>query len=197
LGYRNREIEVKLEVLGTSDLYKVNKKVEEFVENAYKDFEYIVGDATDWYWHTPDQSDGDFVRLRRKPGGAEITMKAVDKGDPIDRVEIDLAIEGWEQGKILMTGVFGPPVEKVRKKYHVYFLEDEHTTISVYKVRGDDRVFLEVEAKSLSRVKELTLALKNALPDTDIVRVGSSIYEIFVAKDKPRVQTIEDFLETA
>lgn len=195
MGYKNREIEVKIEVVGTSDLYRVNKKIEEFVDKVYPDREYIVGDATDWYWHTPKQSAGDFVRLRRNNDGAEITMKAVDKDDITDRVEIDLPIASWEQGKILMEGVFGSPVEKVRKKYHVYFLENEHTTISVYKVRGDDRIFIEVEARTKSRMTELTNQLKEFYPDHEFKRVKSSIYEIFVAKNKVQYEELDDFLD--
>lgn len=195
MGYRNREIEIKLLVEGTSKLPLMKETVEAWVTSLYPDFDYVIGNATDLYWHAPDRGQGDFVRLRRTSGNkAQITMKGTDKDDITNRIEIDLEVDDYKQARVLMEGLHGDPIERVKKKYHVYFLENDDTTISVYQVTKDSRVFIEIEGRTKKRVRELTAALLAFNDNFQYTWVNSSLYNIFVAKDGMETQSVDNFL---
>lgn len=195
MGYRNREIEIKLLVENSSKLPLVKETVEDWVKSMYPDFDYVIGNATDLYWYAPDHGKGDFVRLRRMSNSnAQITMKGTDKDDITNRIEIDLEVDDYKQARILMEGLHGEPIERVKKKYHVYFLENDDTTISVYQVAKDPRVFVEIEARTKKRVRELTSALLAFDENFQYTWVNSSLYNMFVEKDEMEVQPVDNFL---
>ena len=194
MGYKNRELEIKLMPVGVRKLEDMNATVRSWVETLDVESEYLVGDATDLYWHAPISSEGDFVRLRRTSGSrAQITMKSTDTEDITNRVEIDLEVDDHTQAKVLCLGMFGKVIEKVRKKYYVYFLENDDTTISVYQVKGDKRVFIEVEARSKRRIRQLTQSLMEYCGDMEFVWIKSSIYNMFVEKAPAQVSLIDNF----
>jgi adenylate cyclase class IV len=147
----------------------------------------VVGCASDTYWDVPEESQADFLRLRildePDEGGnpAQITLKASDKGGNVNRVEVDLGVSDHVQANKLLTYLLGDPLGQVTKRYTVYFLEDVHTTISVYKVMKDKRIFVEVEATTLKRVKEMTKTLveKGGLK---VERIPQSLFDMFVQK---------------
>lgn len=198
MGYRNREVEIKLLVENTNKLPLAKEMVEGWVKTMYPEFDYVIGHATDLYWHAPDQGQGDFVRLRRTSDNrAQITMKGTDKDDITNRIEIDLEVEDYRQARILMEGLHGEPVEKVQKRYHVYFLENDDTTISVYQVTKDPRVFVEIEARTKRRVKELTKSLLDFDQNFKYSWVNSSLYKIFVEKTKMEVAPVGLFMENS
>lgn len=204
MGYRNREIEIKLSPIlkngGTvSSLPAVNGWIEGWVERIMPEFEYIIGHATDYYWDTPKHSDGDFVRIRRIGDRGQITLKGTDKKDITNRIEIDLQVDDYKQARTLMGAVHGDPKERVKKKYHVYFLESDDTTISVYRIDKDENVFIEVEARTEKRVKELTTSLSQYMNELDeevrLMWVKQSVHDVFVEKQKIKHYNIKDFLE--
>ena len=193
MGYKNREVEIKL-MANSSSLPNVMRDVEAWVESINPVLDYLEGNATDLYWDAPERGKGDFVRLRRNSTNAQITMKGTDKGDIINRIEIDLEVEDYKQSKILMEALHGEPVEKVKKKYHVFFLENDDTTISIYQVAKDDRVFVEVEARTKTRVKALVKSLMS-YSKYRYDWINSSLYNIFVEKSIMHVLPPSDFLE--
>jgi len=197
MGYRNREVEIKLQVMSGHSLVQVRDLVEKYVVAKFPNYDeeddFIVGDASDLYWHAPVGSIGDFVRLRQKTGGSgQVTMKAKDRGNQTDRVEIDVEVE-YSQGKALMLGLFNEPIQKVRKRYYVFRLGDEHTTISVYKIRSDERIFIEVEAITTREVFTISDQLANYTA-LNLSVVQNSIYDIFVCGIEPVLTPLTEFL---
>lgn len=195
MGFKNREIEVKMLATGVRTLQTMVQRVERQLADSEPDI--IIGNAGDLYWPAPRDGQGDFVRLRRLSNASnkgQITLKSTDKGDNVDRVEIDLPQEDYKQAKVLMVALHGKPREEVIKKYHVYILENEDTTVSVYQVRNDDRVFVEVEARTRKRVKEI---IKDLMADnlTEYQWVQSSVYDMFVQKKTMKLQDISKFLD--
>jgi adenylate cyclase class IV len=179
MGYRNREIETKLEVIGTPSLDKVAKSVDRIF--GYKCTKTIVDRKKDVYWKTPKESKADFVRLRHlEDGRAHVTVKFADKGSNENRVEIDLVVDDPQQAYALLAQVFGKPKGTIDKRYFVYFLEDEHTTVSVYRVMGDRTVYIEAEAKSLRRMGSIVRRLGKQLP-WKLKKLNKSLYQIYLA----------------
>jgi adenylate cyclase class IV len=193
MGYKNRELEVKL--LASTDKYKlVCERILASIVNM--DFECLIGKATDLYWPAPEAGGADFVRLRRRANGSsdgQITLKSTDRGDIVNRVEIDLEVDNYTQAKVLMTTLHGKETASVTKRYTVYFLEDRDTNISVYQITGDKRVFLEVEAKTVKRLKELLDIVYSS--DHDLIRVKSSVYNMFVQKKEMETESLKQFLQ--
>lgn len=195
MGYRNREIEVKMLAAGIKGLSTIVERIERALKGETQ--EVIIGNAADLYWKAPRSGEADFVRLRRMSNASnegQITLKATDKGSNVDRVEIDLHVDDYKQARTLMLALHGEPMEEVTKKYHVYFLENADTTVSVYQIRGDDRVFVEVEARTQKRVKEIihTLMVDKS---TEYLWVQSSVFDMFVQKRDMKLRTIDKFME--
>lgn len=199
MGFKNREIEVKLWAKGATTYNTMCNFVEAAVQSFYPKYDIeddlVVGNATDIYWPAPRDGMGDFVRLRKTAKGGQITLKSTDKGNNVDRVEIDLEVHDYKQAKELMLALHGKPKATVTKKYQVYFLENQFTNVSVYQVKGDDRIFVEVEAKTKTRVKEIIQALMAApkRPSDEFVWIQSSIYEMFVCNKKAKEADLEGF----
>lgn len=195
MGLKNREVEIKLLVEDIKTLPPVVAKIQALWETMSEEGEVLVGNASDFYWDTPNKSPADFGRLRKRSkgnGGGQLTIKSTDKKDNIDRVEIDLDVDDHAQAYAFMTGLMGEPVAKVTKKYHVFFLEDEHTNISVYQIRGDDRVFVEIEAKTLKRVIQI---LNKVTESTgyEYKWIKSSVYQMFVQQRQMVARPLEEF----
>jgi len=196
MGYKNREIELKLLLTSGQSYNKLLEALDDHLESFYSESETISARASDQYWDAPDQATADFIRLRKKDSGkgGTITIKSTDKGNNVDRVEIDVDIEDYKQGLALLTALYGPPREKVTKKYHVLFLENEHTNYSIYQVDKDKRLFLEVEARRGKRVNELVRSFVEKKPEFTFVVVQSSIYDMFVLKKEPKIIGLEEGL---
>lgn len=201
MGFRNRELEVKLSVnldSGAPAYSSACSFVEGVVKGIYPNYntedDLVIGNATDIYWNAPRSGIGDFVRLRKTSKGAQITLKATDRGNNVDRVEIDLEVDDYKQAKSLMLALHGEPKATVTKKYNVYFLENDHTNVSVYQVKGDNRLFIEVEATSKKRLKEIIKGLLGAADkEWRWSWVQSSIYDMFVCNKKPKEADIKEF----
>jgi adenylate cyclase class IV len=190
MGYKNRELEIKFLV----NLENVNA-VFNILKTLYKKegiSEVITGNATDLYWNAPEGSSVDFVRLRQKTSMSEegeITVKATDKTSITDLIEIDVAVKDVNQAKALLTAVYGAPQAEVTKRYKVLFLEDTHTNVSVYRVKEDKRVFVEVEATNPTRLKELVDIIT---PCLKLSVVKTSVYQMFVVKSPMKLDTIDN-----
>jgi len=179
MGYRNREIEKKFVVENAN-----YAKTIELLEGIFDYDRKLVDASKDYYWHPQGGMKASFARLRYMPDGSgQMTIKYADRDSNLNRVEIDVKIDEPGQAKKFMTQLLGDPCGSIYKKYHVLFLGDEHTTISVYAVRGDkeSRVFVEAEATSVSKLE----ALEKKIGDSLILKhEPRSLYEIFFKEAK-------------
>lgn len=189
MGYKNREIESKLIIKQKQGGPSVNmKNVDKVLEKAFEDEteNYVEGTSNDTYWKTPSGAPADFGRVREMSSGkCMLTAKGKDKGDNLDRIEVDLDVIGTPlQVTKFMENLLGTPGGTIRKTYGVYVLENEHTTVSLYRVHGDDRVFVEVEARTKKRMLQMEDKVKRYLLESgfDSERSEKSLFEMFVAK---------------
>jgi adenylate cyclase class IV len=185
MGYRQREIEMKTVVKGARRMADVDRLLAPLLIKRRR---IIIGKSEDIYFNPPKGAKADFVRLRRanKDGKATLTLKWTDKQDNFNRVERDLHVPQFSKAMNVMTDLFGAPAGAVNKSYVVYFMGSRHddessTTISIYKIINDPRVFLEVEAKSEAKVHYWMKRIARALP-FDLVREKRSLFQIFVKK---------------
>lgn len=181
MGYQNREIELKL-------LAKNAESIDEVALKLEKVFNYkktIRGKSKDVYWDPVKGCKADFVRLRHYPESwPQVTVKYTDKGSNFDRVEIDLSVESAKNATEIMKSLLGKPRGSVTKEYQVYFLDNKETNISIYKIEKDERIFLEIEARSKKKVLEIKKALNKYLPELGFSTVDKSLYQLFVAQKK-------------
>lgn len=189
MGYKNREIESKLVVKQRYNGPVVNiRNVDRIIERAFEDEtkDYVEGTSNDTYWKTPNGAPVDFVRVREMSNGrCQLTAKGKDKGDNLDRIEVDLDVYGTPiQVTKFMENLLGSPGGIVRKTYCVYVLENEHTTVSLYRVHGDDKVFVEVEARTKKRMLQMEEKVKKSLMESGLEaeRVENSLFEMFVLR---------------
>jgi adenylate cyclase class IV len=177
VGYNNREIELKLEVKNAKSIEDVSKRLEK-IFNYTKS---IKGKSKDVYWETGDNSKADFVRLRLYPDSSpQVTVKYTDKGTNFDRVEIDLNVDSAKNAVHLINSLFGKPKGSIVKEYQVYFLDEEDSNISVYKVKDDPRVFIEIEARTKKKVLDISKSVKKYSPELKTFLVGKSLFELFI-----------------
>lgn len=160
------------------------KKV--FDDGVHSAVTSTVEDASrDFYWKTQGKLNGDFLRVRYNPDGTgQLTVKEADRGSNFNRVEIDVEVVSAEQCYKYQSHVHGPETGSVFKTYFVYILEnDEHKTISIYKVRGDEdkRVFVEIEARTQAEVEALERKIRAEVP---IDYEPRNLYQIFIEGKK-------------
>jgi|GEM_PF-5685609 len=178
MGYKNREIEIKLLVKGCNSL----KKIDNFCRELFKPIHTITDERTDYYWPAIAV---DFVRVRQmeksKKGKGQMTVKKCDKGSNLDRLEIDLDVIDVDQAIKLKSAEYGKPPKKLKKRYTVLFLDNFDTNVSIYQVVDDKKVFVEVESRSLKKVNKIVNILKKSLPfPLEIIK--KSLYDIFILR---------------
>lgn len=181
MGFRNREVEIKLLVEGEESLDSVNNKLSRFLKK--QSLNCTRGISDDIYWKTLPSSKADFIRLRHYPEGlAQITVKHTDKGDNFDRVEIDLEVADAKNATLIISSLQGKPIGKIKKKYIVYFLDDKETNVSLYQIANDKRVFIEIEARSKKKVFYLQKKINDFLSEYTLSPIKKSLYQIFLKK---------------
>lgn len=176
MGYKNREIERKF-VIAEKDYNSGVRLLKRAIGNWDR---LVTGDSTDIYFEVPSNLPADFARVRMMPRGkAQLTIKYQDRDCNLDRVEIDVNVDDPAQAIAFCTHLFGYPARSVRKKYLVLFLDDRDTNVSIYTVRGDKRVFIEIEARTVEKVEKITKRLGKKL---SIEVEKRSIYQLFVKR---------------
>jgi len=177
MGHKNREKEKKFVVPGVTldESVAILKKIIPDCKRT------IVDASRDYYWTPPREFNADFIRLRYMPDGTgELTIKQADRGGNTNRVEIDVEVKDPDQCKKFWEHAVGPVTGSVYKDYHVFFLDDdEHTTLSLYRVRGDKRIFFEAEAKTIAQVDQLAKQVGTAMT---LEPESRSLYQIFIEK---------------
>ena len=84
MGFGNRECESKLLITGLT-LDEANVMLRNLFEERTS--KAIFGSSIDHYWRV---RNGVFARARERDGIIQLTVKAVDRGTNLDRVEADL-----------------------------------------------------------------------------------------------------------
>lgn len=183
MGHKNREIEVKLLAKTDKGYSGVVKDVRKILTKAGKrPNKTIVGDSSDVYWLPSRTANADFMRVRYHPeGGGQLTVKHEDQGDNLNRVEIDVDVKDPDQAVKFLTAANGPPIGTLRKKYTVFYVDRFDTNVSVYKVRGDKRVFVEIEARKEVLVDELVSIIRNGVR-YKLPGVASSLFWMFILR---------------
>ena len=178
MGYKNREIELKLVIRPNVSLsYIKNRLYDIYGQTAEK---IITGHSKDVYFRAPKGAKADFVRVRYgvKNEASQITIKHTDRKSNKNRVEIDLPIGNPRQAEVLLKRLVGRPVGEIKKRYHVFFL-GPNDNISIYQIDGDGRVFVEIEGTSAKKVFKMWTYLKTHLGlEMDLVK--KSLFQLFL-----------------
>lgn len=181
MGFMNREIERKFIVKDVAQMKTVNN----YLDRTYSDpEEVIIGKSKDVYFNPPNDSKADFARVRFFPDSkkGQLTLKSSDKGNNVNRIEIDVEVEDADQAVEFCKALLNrEPSGIINKRYIVYILDKRDTTVSLYQIVGDSRVFLEVEARTLDKVDKVLAEIKKDLP-YELESVGKSLFQIFVEK---------------
>ena len=182
MGFNNRELEVKLLVDGQVSLTEISSLLKNMLE--YK--KIIHETSKDEYWKPASVSKADFIRLRHYSNGrAQLTVKYTDKGDNFDRVEQDLDVEDPKQMALMLNSILGKRHGEIVKEYVVFVMDAHDTTISVYQIKRDRRVFIEVEARTKKKVQYLVSQVQKIIPEFSLIREKKSLYELFLKNKRP------------
>jgi len=186
-----REIERKLVVRTGATRESVDSVITH--ELMFMENEIIRGHSIDLYWRAPiDGGRADFIRLRElEDGKCELTAKCQDKGSNVDRIEINVNIPDRPQLVNYMNLVHGEPTIRIEKSYTVFVLSPV-LNVSTYRVKGDKRVFVEVEGPNIETVDAVINQLSSRLT---LLQECRSLFEIFAgpARLNPMVMTYARF----
>lgn len=184
MGYKDREIEIKMVVQGTSRMKTVTDALDKYFDSDSCE-RIIDGSSKDVYFKPPKGAKADFMRVRfaaNKSDQSYFTIKYTDRGSNIDRVEKDVPVGDAELMVSVLTDIHGPQHGEIYKKYKVYFLSHDDT-VSVYQIKGDDRVFVEVEATTEVKMQKFLKETQACLP-YELVRSTKSLYQMFLGDQK-------------
>ena len=184
MGANDREIEQKLIVTRAKGSKPLDMHEVEYHVRAMflgEETKFVDDHSKDVFWRGPGRK---FMRVRFRPqGGGQFTLKDEDKGNNVDRVEVDVEVDHPDKVVRIETAMRGRPTGELWKAYYVHVLEDEHTTVSVYSVDGDpkSRVFVEVEAENHDRMRELEDEVKSRLSDLGfkVEKAPGSLFSMF------------------
>lgn len=203
MSYRHREIESKLLVKDAS-LEDCNRVLARLLDS--RKTKMIFGSSVDTYWPLPSEVKGQFIRMRERDGIRQITVKAEDRGNHLNRVEIDIDSTSPVKDIVaLMNAAHGRSLGRIGKTYYVYWIgESEHTTICCYSVNFPDDTHLwidswdnsrteiprlyphcvvEVETTSMGKMLDLETEVVRAFEEDkyEISRAPGSLYTMFLS----------------
>jgi hypothetical protein len=177
MGFKNREIEKKFTVPGVT--YKQSVSI---IKKMLSGIKEINGVSMDYYWNAPKGVKADFLRLRYMPEDTgQLTVKYSDRKTTLDRVEVDVTVTETSQAHEFLTQLFGPAQGRIYKSYWVLIMDEKDTTVSVYQIKDDPRVFVEIEARSVSKVDRIEQKIRKTL---NLERELRSLYKVFLSKEK-------------
>lgn len=185
----NREIEVKLQIEGLS-LEEVNAEVHHLLGPAVK--RKLHGKSTDMYWPLHGSNGLGFVRTRKFDDELNcLTVKVKDKGTNLNRKEVDIYTTDSHSKLVqFCRSLAGSPQGSIEKEYYVYWPTSETLpNVSVYKVTGDDsRVFVEIEAESVSELGEWITRV-NEIFGYEAHEASGSLYDMYILRDNKGEET--------
>jgi hypothetical protein len=186
MSYKGREIESKL-IVQSKSLARISSLLENTFDAEIAN--RTIGISTDRFWKAPEESTADFVRLRGMDVVSQVTVKGRDREDNLNRMEIEfLSHSNPKDLAALFTALLGKSLGSLSKEYHVFFLENAHTTVSVYTVQVEpefEQVIVEVEARTMERMLELEKKVLDALKEKEIevARAPGSLYQMFITRE--------------
>jgi adenylate cyclase class IV len=188
MGYKNREIEKKFIVLDAKITFNQACAIVQDVlkiamgRELFDAKDYDKNNSKDLYWASHNPAAADFIRLRRMPDGTgQLTLKRSDRGSNLNRIEIDVEVPDPEQTGKFLKQLFGKPLGSLHKDYFVLFIDENDTNVSVYKIRGNPLVFVEIEARTLSKVNKVTKLVSSAIR---MKQERRSLYQLFFGRKK-------------
>lgn len=164
--------------------------VYQYLLEEFQPARMVYDTSTDTYWSLGNSVLGDFVRMRELTAGiTQVTVKAKDRGDNLNRVERELDTSTSSHTvRSLLTAAHGRPTATVTKTYYVLWLpgETEHTTVSCYSIAGHENDGTYIEVESTNEVQVLGLEAKVIdlfrRKGLHIERAGGSLYELYVQR---------------
>lgn len=178
---KDREIEVKLEVVGAS-LAEVASVLEEYLDGYYLAMKIERGIGRDTFWLTPD-AEADFIRLREDRDGCEMTVKANDNFSILNRMEKNVKVrQSFEETESLLISALGEPRGSLVKSYQIY--DASRLIYCAYVVVNDaiSRVFVEVEGGQEKDVIFEAARVKRFLEERGqvVFQCNKSLIEMFI-----------------
>lgn len=115
-------------------------------------------DSEDFFYNT--DYGFDFIRLRSNEHWCEITGKAKDKGNNLDRLEVNVRVlpESILSALKFCRQAFGEEKTIIHKQVRVWKLR-QGLEIAAYRIAEDNSVFVEVEGPSVEDVDSCTRPL--------------------------------------
>ena len=124
--------------------------------------------------------------MRERDGIRQITVKGKDRGDNVNRIEVDIDSTS-ETHRIhrLIRCVLGKPHGTVAKQYRVWELESEYDTVCAYVVstpKNSLGTVVEVEARTEERMRELEKLVSKHFNKSgfDVTPAPGSLFEMLV-----------------
>lgn len=187
MGFRHREIEVKLLVMNM-DLETVNRHLKSLFSTEIT--RTIFGSSVDTYWSLGEDVKGQFIRMRERDGIRQITVKGKDRGSNINRIEIDVdSTSDVSTINKLLNAAHGKAAGRIGKTYYVHWLEgeSEHTNVCCYCVEPEfmrvyPHIVIEVESTTESKMLEIEAKVSSHFSRQGYVieRAPGSLYEMFI-----------------
>lgn len=189
MSYRNREIETKLQLHGLSLNTVDNILSTMFLSETTRS---VFGSSVDTYYTIRNpEVRADFLRIReRDDGTTEITVKGKDRdARGLDRMEIDIHSQTKKRTIMqLFNAALGRSSGTIRKTYHVYWLQDAHTTVSCYQLLepSSDLIYIELESTEEQRVLTLEAQVISKFADLgyNLEWSSGSLFEMWIEGNK-------------
>lgn len=138
----------------------------------------------DYYWKV---GEGKTLRLRDSWGHTddgfsrslkEVTLKSKDKGNNLDRLELNLGVLDSQTAFSLLNHVHGKPIGVIHKDNEYVIFTKDQAVISIADVDGE--LYLEVEGENFHHVNEYVTMIER---EVTLVPETRSLFEIYVAKE--------------
>lgn len=169
ISKNNLEIEKKFIIQD-----KINLKNSFILLNDIFRFSSSKNDTSnDVYWN-PSKTNVDIIRVRKDPSFIEFTVKKSLSGDNTNRIEINTTC--GDNIFETLSQMLGKSEGTVTKSYFIGFLP-ENIEVSVYQIKNDSRIFLEIEADNMLKIDRIHEQISNVF---DLKQEFRSLYEIFV-----------------
>lgn len=145
----------------------------------------LIAQTIDDYWELPNKAS--FLRLRSSWGYTgdgerrtlrEVTVKCKDKGDNLDRIEVNAGIGGVKDMRALLRVALGKKAGRICKTEWVYF-DSGGMVLSLSRIKG--RLYIEIESSSKTRNLARSFTLLRKLKMT---REPRSLFEIYLKEPK-------------
>lgn len=180
----NRELEKKFKVTDGRTYQEVMAMLTgtPFFSNNIK--EVVVGHGPDYFWSLGEE---DFIRFRPRAQSdgmgftSHLTVKREDKGDTIDRVEINVPSKSPEKTLAFAKEVWGEPCNVIDKDYTVIWL-GENLNVCVYTTDFSDEIILEIEGDCIRQIEKVQVDL--FVVGLELEQIHSSLFKMSMEAKK-------------